>query len=466
MSADADVVVIGAGMAGLSAASELRRAGFEVLVVEARGRVGGRVHTVHDPRTPVPVELGPELVHEGADAVHELVHDLSLALHELDGTMWTKRARQPGVVEVPDFDEKVKRGLRAAFSQLPDHGDISMAEALGAARVPADVRDLTTSFVQGFHAGDARRIGARALAKGGPEGAGRALRVHVGYGALAEGLAQRAAGCLRLGTSVTRIRWRRREVVIEAVGPTGHPITLRARAAIIALPLGVLRATVDEPGAVEIVPALDDKRAALERLEMGHVVKITLRFRSAFWTSAKYVHTARNGGDASDRLEKAAFFFDPKGAFPTFWTSRPIAAPVLVAWAGGPAAEALRFLGEARIVEVALDGLASALGAPRAVPHDSIETWFMHDWGRDPLTRGAYSYALVGGATAARHAGEPVSGTLFFAGEHTAPSPNNGTVHGAIESGRRAASEVIAALPARHRRETARRAVHAVRGRR
>jgi monoamine oxidase len=222
---------------------------------------------------------------------------------------------------------------------------------------------------------------------------------------------------------------------------------LRARAAVIALPLGVLRAPADEPGAVELSPPLAEKRAALERLEMGHVMKITMRFRTAFWS------------DRNAKLAKAAFLFEPTGAFPTFWTSRPIAAPVLVAWAGGPAAEALRFLSEVQRVEVALDGLARVLDVPRALPHDAIETWFTHDWGRDPLTRGAYSYALVGGATAARRAGEPVAGTLFFAGEHTAPSPNNGTVHGAIESGRRAASEVIEALPVPRRRDVGQRAL-------
>jgi monoamine oxidase len=441
---DVDVIVLGAGMAGLAAAAELRRAGLSVRVLEARGRVGGRVHTLHDPRTPVPVELGPELVHEGADAVHALVGDLALAMHELDGTMWRRRpGTRGGAVALDDFDDKVKVGLRAAFARIPARGDISMADALAAARMPEDVRELTRAFVQGFHAGDARRLGARALAKGGPEqSGGRSLRITVGYGALAEGLAARLAGCLRLGTTVTRVTWRRGEVTVLAHGPTGYPLSLRARAVVVALPLGVLRAREDEPGAIAFDPPLDDKRAALAHLDMGHVVKITLRFRDAPWK----------------HLKKAAFMFDPRGPFPTFWTSRPIEAPVLVAWAGGPAADALQFLSETRRVEIAVDTLAGLLGIRSEVAHDSVETWFTHDWGRDPLSRGAYSYALVGGGNAAKHAGEPTSGTLFFAGEHTAPPPDNGTVHGAIESGHRAASEVIATLPALGRRELAKRA--------
>jgi monoamine oxidase len=463
---DADVIVIGAGMAGLSAAGELRRAGLDVLVVDARGRVGGRVHTLHDVRTPVPVELGPELVHEGADAVHALVRELSLALHELEGPTWMRGRRRRGLVEMPDFDEKVKRGLAAAFAKVPSRGDISMGEALAAARVGGDVRELTRFFVEGFHAGPSQRLGARALAKGGPEGRGRALRVHVGYGAVAEGLAERVAGCIRLGTTVTRVSSRRGEVTVDAHGPTGHAVTLRARAVVVALPLGVLRAPQGERGAVTFDPPLDDERAALSQLEMGQVVKITMRFREAFWTDPRRVHIASAGREArtedakKQKLGKSAFFFDPRGAFPTFWTSRPLAAPVLVAWAGGPAADALQGQRESRMVELALDGLASSLGMPPAVAHDSLETWFTHDWGHDPLTRGAYSYALVGGANAARRAGEPSGSTLFFAGEHTAPSPDNGTVHGAIESGRRAAGEVVNALPAARRRELARRVSH------
>ncbi len=451
---DADVVVIGAGMAGLSAASELRRAGLDVLLLDARGRVGGRVHTLHDTRTPVPIELGPELVHEGADAVHRLARELAFALHELDGPTWLRRRGE--LAETPDFDEHVKKGLAAAFAELPAHGDLTMDEALRKAGVTGTADELTRMFVQGFHAGDAAKLGVRALAKGGPEGRGRSLRVHVGYGALAEGLAVRAAGCLRLGTTVASVSWRRGEVSIHAHGPTGHAITLRSRAAVIALPLGVLRAPEGEEGAVTFDPPLDDKRAALDHLDMGHVVKLTLRFRDAFWTDAKRVK-AHARGNVEDKLAKSAFYFDPTGPFPAFWTSRPLAAPVLVAWAGGPAADALRDLDHTERTARALDGLAKLLGIRAAVAHDSLEAFFAHDWVRDPLTRGAYTYALAGGAGAARRTGEPLSGTLFFAGEHTAPSPDNGTVHGAIESGERAASEVLDAIPPVRRRELAQR---------
>lgn len=433
MATDADVIVIGAGMAGLAAGAELRRAGRDVLVVDARARVGGRVHTLHDPRVPVPIELGPELVHEGADVVHELVHQLALAEHELEGTTWLRRRGR--LAERRSFDATVERGLRAAFAHIPRGGDIAFEEALARAHTSADVRELTRFFVEGFHACDPARIGARALSQGGPEGRGRSLRVHVGYRALAEGLAMRIAPCFRLGTTITSIAWRRSEVVVHGMGPTKQPVTLRARAAVVTLPLGVLQAPPDGPGAVVFDPLPGDRRRALAGLRMGHVVKLTFHFREAFWTK-------------NAALAKAAFFFHPRGPFPTYWTSLPIQAPVLVAWAGGTAAEALEGLDEAGLAGAALDGLADLLGVPRRAVHDVVETWFMHDWTRDPLARGAYSHALVGGAGAAKRLARPEGCSLFFAGEHTAPAPDNGTVHGAIESGRRAAREALDRLAA------------------
>ena len=69
--------------------------------------------------------------------------------------------------------------------------------------------------------------------------------------------------------------------------------------------------------------------------------------------------------------------------------------------------------------------------------------FFVHDWQSDPYCRGAYSYALVDGNEAARRLAAPVGNTLFFAGEATDCNGHNGTVHGAIASGQRAAAELI-----------------------
>ncbi|HEY8076117.1 MAG TPA: NAD(P)/FAD-dependent oxidoreductase [Labilithrix sp.] len=423
---ECDAIVLGAGMAGLAAAAELTHAGLSIALVEARGRIGGRVATLHDSRTPVPVELGAELVHEGADATRTLVHDAALALHELAGDWFVARGGVLRKETNEKVDTRIERTVKAIARAGRTH-DVSFADALAAARVPAADAALARSFVEGFHAADLRRIGVRGLVRGGDGGPGKALRVNVGYSALADALAAQVSSSLVLGTRVVRIAWRRGEARVTVEGPTGFSRELRARAVVVALPLGVVRESIDL-----FEPAIGATQRALEGLAIGHVAKMTLRFRDAFWSELRHGEYAR-----------AAFFLDPTQQVPTFWTSRPFDAPVIVAWAGGPKAKELLAAGELRAVEAALDSFARLLRVDRRLPHDRLETYFTHDWSHDPLARGAYSYPAVGGELAGPRSAKPIDGTLFFAGEHTAEPPDNGTVHGAIESGRRAAHELL-----------------------
>jgi monoamine oxidase len=87
---DADVVVLGAGAAGLSAARTLVHAGVEVLVIEARSRVGGRVLTLSDPATPVAIELGAEFLHGDASKTVDAARDHHLAVQAIEDERWAR----------------------------------------------------------------------------------------------------------------------------------------------------------------------------------------------------------------------------------------------------------------------------------------------------------------------------------------------------------------------------------------
>jgi monoamine oxidase len=179
---------------------------------------------------------------------------------------------------------------------------------------------------------------------------------------------------------------------------------------------------------VQFTPGLArHHEAALEALDMGPVLKVVLRFRERVW------------GDEAD------FLHDARAAFPTWWTCAPVRAPLLTAWAGGPAADALRMLDAHALLDVALTALTSMLGERRRRLESVLEGWAWHDWQADPFSRGAYSHVLVGGVPAQRALARPVEDTLFFAGEATEPE-ETGTVSGAIASGRRAAAQALAAL--------------------
>jgi monoamine oxidase len=145
----------------------------------------------------------------------------------------------------------------------------------------------------------------------------------------------------------------------------------------------------------------------------------------------------------SGRLPPLGFLHSRDEYFPTWWTSLPVRAPILTAWTGGPAAGRLALRGDEFVVGRALDSRSRLLGLERERLADLLVAWYMRDWHADPYARGAYSYIPVGGLDAPRMLAEPVEDTLFFAGEATDLGGQNGTVHGAMASGRRASGEII-----------------------
>ena len=122
-----------------------------------------------------------------------------------------------------------------------------------------------------------------------------------------------------------------------------------------------------------------------------------------------------------------------------WWSSLPVRAPVIVAWCGGPRAEAAP-PDPAAWVPLALDALARLTGLPAEMLAGELQSWHAHNWSADPYSKGAYSYVRVGGVPAHQRFGDPVEDTLYFAGEAVNAEGHIGTVHGAIASGERAAS--------------------------
>ena len=214
--------------------------------------------------------------------------------------------------------------------------------------------------------------------------------------------------------------------------------TFAAPAAVIALPLGVLQAGGRAAGAVAIEPMPAVARDAIAKLGAGQVQRMVMLFRERVWEHARTAGTQR-------ALRELVFVHDDDDpVFPVWWTPAPLGAPMLTGWTGGPDAE--RLPSGAALERRAIEALAHRLDAsPRWLASRLVRAW-THDWSRDPFARAAYSYPLVGGTEAGQELAEPVERTLFFAGEACAPEGENGTVHGAIESGREAAKRVLEAL--------------------
>jgi monoamine oxidase len=442
---DADVIVVGAGVAGLEAARRLAQARLRVIVLEARPRTGGRIDTQRLPGWPAPVEAGAEFVHGRPPNLMRALRDAGAHLGVHPQRHERKGRPRPGA-----FDGKAWYQAQAFLDDLPDE-DVAVMDVLRrprfARRLSPAARAMVIGFVEGFNASDATRVSARSLREQAEateaEGGDATARVRDGYDLLVRHLAapltSRGDGALRLSTIVTEIRWGGDAVVVSARGALGGPSSrLRARAALITLPLGVLRAPPRATGGVRFVPPLPPtKRGAIARLAMGNVVKVVLRLRQPV------------GVGVLEPLGRDMSFIHLGDApVPTWWVPRPFPPTMLVGWVAGRRADrfAARYTTAETRLRAALGGLAHALGLDEGAVTAGVEDARVFDWGEDPWSRGAYSWIPVGGLDAPAALAAPVGERLFFAGEATDTVGDPGTVHGAMTTGTRAADQIIAAL--------------------
>jgi monoamine oxidase len=434
-SPDYDALIVGAGAAGLAASAALVRAGLSVLVLEARDRIGGRAWTCHEPGLRVPIELGAEFIHGRPAETLSLLRKTGTAADRAPRSRWDLRGGEvndwsAAFAEVRQF----VRGIR-----LSTANDVSFATLLerNRHRLSADAVAFARMRVQSYDAADPARVSARDIIeewRSESTAPNTNFRPHGGYGALLASLARgldKQKVRVRLNTIVRTVRWSRGAVEVEG-DCGGSPWSATAKRAIITLPLGVLQLPRYAKGTVNFSPALREKQPALKELVSGPVLKVALKFRSAFWEKL-----------AHGRYRDIAFFHAPGAVFPTFWTALPARAPLLIAWAGGPNATRLAGASKRDIVRHAVKTLTAVFGRCAGVSA-KFEGALLHDWQRDPYARGAYSHVLVGGGTARAALAAPLRETLYFAGEATDIEGEAGTVAGALQSGTRAARELVA----------------------
>lgn len=447
MSRDPDVLIIGAGVSGVAAAILLGKAGLSVLILEARDRIGGRVFTQRDPVCNAPIELGAEFVHGLPHELWDPIRQSGLNAAEVKGSHW---CLSDDKLSPCHFFDQVDQILEKMDDHVPDRSFLEFLNhccpgSLNDSQQKAKERALR--YVIGFNAADPDLVGVHWLVQGMRaekriEG-DRTFRLANGYEDLMEVFRRRLVEAdvpVLTNTVVDRVQWERGHVDIAAHS-FERSLSYSAPRVLVTLPLAVLQASVRGEGGVEFVPGLPTQKInALNKLEMGKVIRVVLRFRSRFWENIA------PGDQAKGALSDMSFLFSEDEWFPTWWTTMPARFPIITGWAPFRSAERLSGRDHSFVIDHSLKSLAGLFKVSIRELEQELEAGYFHDWQDDPFSRGAYSYGKVGADGAQEILGAPMENTLFIAGEATDTSRHNGTVHGAIASGHRAASEILQGL--------------------
>lgn len=416
------ILVIGAGMAGLAAARELAVRGFQVVILEGRQRLGGRIWT--DRSLGTAIDMGAAWI-EGTrgNPIQRLADEAGVAtirsnletlyVYDADGRRISDATFDDHYDRWEELLSEVQR-----YAETLDR-DVSVAAAIDALLRGETLTPFERRLLHWFEASveldtaeDLSRVSLFSFdedeAFGGPD-----VIFRNGYDQLVEHL----AGGLDVRRDHKVVRIERRPKGVRVVTERG---AFTADAAVVTLPLGVLKS-----GRVAFTPQLPaPKRQAIQRLGMGVANRVVLRFPRAFW--------ARN-------REALAYVAHQHGELPVFLDmDHYVGEPILVGFWAGSAARAVEGLSEGRVVGRALGVLRRIYGGNVPDPVGAAVT----RWGRDPFSFGSYSHVPVGASLADyRRLAEPVAGRLFFAGEATS-DVYPATVHGAFLTGIREAERI------------------------
>lgn len=421
------VIVIGAGMAGISAARHLQDAGIRVTILEARERIGGRIHT--NTNFGVALDCGASWIHRvDGNPIYHLTEKYKIKTQFTDYESIKTYDSDGQVVDDDEIEhaenlfEEIMDRLDKEREELDE--DISLEAGIQSilAQYKLSPRQqrlmdyLITAEIEHDYAANLSDLSLWYWDQD-EEFDGDDVIFPGGYHQLIEKLAEGLD--IRLQQVVTEIAYNKRGVTIKTAG--GEQFD--AAYAIVTLPSGVLKS-----GRVKFVPPLPAKKQrAIEQSRMGNFNKVYLRFPHIFW----------------DKNEEFISYVSEKHGEWLSWMNYHfyLEEPILLAFNTADYGQKLDNMAEADVIETAMAALKKLYSDGIPDPID----WIITNWGEDPYSMGAYSYLPVGTrGKLYKEMAKPVGKRLLFAGEGTSRK-YPATVHGAYLSGKREAERIIKA---------------------
>lgn len=417
------IVIIGAGIAGLAAANKLNTKQFTVTLLEARNRIGGRIHTDHS--LGIPMEMG-------AGWIHGLENNPIAALAEQFGVQYTHSSTDNKLIFNQDrniisattqnqFLEKIRSTFSQAEEQVKhSRNDISLLEAmrtqLSASDKKSTLWEWFNTFLCYYTSLETDQISAKYFFEEGS--ITQNYLITNGYAKIIDGL---AADChIQLNTIVNKIDYSQNKITVMT-----NQGNIEADRVIVTLPLGVLK-----NNSVTFHPKLpQEKQDAMAKLHMGILNRLIMRFPKIFWP------TEYNGIYISPNTQPSISFYLNNQYF--------IKEPILTGFTGGEAGRNLENLTDSDLIDLAMHQLRSAFGNNIPPPEKHLIT----RWGKDPFSQGSYSTVPLGASGSDYDTlAESIQNRLFFAGEATHKT-FAATTHGAYLSGINAANAIATITP-------------------
>lgn len=420
---DPEIVIIGAGAAGLMAARELGKSGKKVLVLEARDRIGGRIMPINE-GFDYPAEGGAEWIHGDAPITKGLIKEAGLTLIREAGDVWNARSGD-FTVHKSFIDGNLE--LKERLAQLKE--DVSISDFLDKNFDSSKYKDLKNSIVkivEGYDAADPDLISTLTLrsewlgVKSSLVEIDEDHRIKQGYGALMDFLrneCEKHGVEIRLSNLVKSIEMVASGVLINE--------SMKAEKVIVTVPISVLK-DIDFKN-----EELKNKIAYADKIGFGNVIKFLVKFKTRWWEDVK-------GKD----LSKMAFILCNE-KFLTWWSQYPETQNTLTGWMAGPEAAKHKDCSDEELFEIAITSLSNAINISKEDIKNELISYKVINWVNDPFTRGAYSYDRFDTGDVYEKLAEPYQNAVYLAGEALYSGEATATVEGALGSGLETARKII-----------------------